>query len=215
VADTVLCRGLQTRPIIIQIVEIRSVDDLRDTELGSLGGAYLIQVVLAEVAAVGGIGGLIGDVQLIGVDDDVARTKITRQPRRHLIILVRRRRRTDGQRHGVVLQFVDRNAQKKRRVDAAGESHQCPLHLPENGAQMLQLRRRHIPSAWKVSASFRSGVRFNRTTGVDPTRSRHDSAIVGIIEVVLTRECGQNNGEVAPSQLSFCGDVCRNIVALK
>ena len=61
----------QARPIVAEVVDVDAVDDRRNPAPGGFAVADLVQIVLAEVAAVDRVRGVAGDVELVRVDDEV------------------------------------------------------------------------------------------------------------------------------------------------
>ena len=66
--DAELARGLPSRPIVAAVVGVVAVDDDR-IRRGSHARQMRVQLVLAEVTAVGGIGPVLGPVHFVRVDN--------------------------------------------------------------------------------------------------------------------------------------------------
>ena len=82
----------------MQIVEVQAVDNLVDTKLGSLRLAHREQVVLAQVASVERIRSVAGNLELVGLDEQMARADQSRHRERGVAILVGHRGRGRRQR---------------------------------------------------------------------------------------------------------------------
>ena len=83
-ADAELARRLAARPVVAAVVRVRAVDDGRDAALRGDARQRRVQLVLAVVAAVRRDSRGIGALELVRLDDLVAKTEIARDREREL-----------------------------------------------------------------------------------------------------------------------------------
>ena len=78
-AHAELARGLAAGPVVAAIVGVAAVGDHRNPALARDRRELRVQLVLAVIAAVRGIGAVLGPLQLAGVNDLVAETELARR----------------------------------------------------------------------------------------------------------------------------------------
>src|SRR5688572_4573887 len=88
-ADAELAGRLPAGPIVAAIVRIAAVGDDGDAALGTDTGQRRVELVLAVVAAVGGIGAIFRTFELSSVNDFVPQPELARETQRELAVMVR------------------------------------------------------------------------------------------------------------------------------
>ena len=124
VARAALVGGGQARAVIAEIVEVGAEQHLAEVERVGARAGDLEQLGLAVVAAVGGVLGEAGALELVRVDELDRRADERGQIARRLP-LARGHRDGDGrQRHAALAEHVVRHPQEQRRIDAARKADQ-------------------------------------------------------------------------------------------
>ena len=141
----VLAGGCRARPIVVDVVGVRAIDDRIDPAFARDGTETRPELGLAEVATVGRVRGVSWIVQLVRIDFDNSEADLRRDGSGALPLIVRiRRAPTDDTDHAIDSERFHRNRGQIRRVDAAAVAdgdralggqplHEPPL-LVERGA---------------------------------------------------------------------------------
>ena len=130
--------GLDPGAIVVQVVEVKPVHYLVDTEFARLCLANREQIVLAQVASVERIAGVAGNLEFVGFDDQVARADQARHRERR----VRGPRRASWAKSWSsastrVAKHVVRDLEHEGGIDAAGERDD---HAAASGANIARSR---------------------------------------------------------------------------
>jgi hypothetical protein len=143
-----LRRRLQPRTIVAEIVGVDAVDDVGGRPSLRFDRGDLVEVRLAEVAAVDGVFPIAGDLELVDLEDHVLGAKLRGQGDGLRGILLRIRRRDGRERDRFATEHVMRDAQEKARIHAPRETDEHAAHLAEGPLEVCELvLRAHIPSA--------------------------------------------------------------------
>ena len=134
-ADAPLARGLPARAVVAAVIHVEAVQDVRDAQGCGFVHGLAVELGLAEVAPVGGIGRVPGVVELVGIDEEMPGADALRQAPGVRSLFRREAGRHRGQRQGVVPEDVHGLGQQVARIDAAGETDHHVPHLPEQRLQ--------------------------------------------------------------------------------
>src|SRR5579875_3272784 len=121
--------------MILRVVEVEAVDDVARPALPRDLCELPVELVLTIITAVRRVGAIMRILELRGLDDLVRRTECFDDVEETVQLALRQARRFAGHAVGALAEFVGRDLQDERRVDAAGEGDDAALERANDLAQ--------------------------------------------------------------------------------
>ena len=126
--------------MIAEVVEVRAVGDERDRPLSLFARADVVELALAVKAAVRTVALIIGIVDLVRLDELVARAESFRDRDRELLLRGREARADGGHADRALAEDLVRDREHERAVDAARITDEHRIHLAQDRAKTLEVR---------------------------------------------------------------------------